>query len=153
LTESRQLTNKKLFEKIEKLEKQLELTENERYELRERLDDLSDKHGHILEVYRTLELHNNDLKENKQKNQIQIESLREEGNRFKRTLEERDKTIKNLDNERLRLTARLEDLGFENNNLSTKLKGKEDNLLLTSKQLDEARQNINTLQVTMNMNM
>jgi hypothetical protein len=87
------------------------------------------------------------LRETKQRNQFQIEKLSDENLRLKRNLDDKEKIIKNLENERIKLMARIEDYGFENDNLNTKLKGKEDNLLIVNKQLDETRQTVNLLQV------
>ena len=60
---------------------------------------------------------NVELNETKKKNHYQIDKLSEELNKFKKNLEDREKNIKTLENERLRLMARLEDVGFENGNL------------------------------------
>ena len=70
---------------------------------------------------------------------------------MKKICEDQDKFIKSLEKERSRLISKLDEISFENNNLISKLKGKEDNLLINNKQLDEARQNIIKLQVILNI--
>ena len=66
---------------------------------------------------------------------------------MKKTLDEQDKIIKNLENERTRLLTKIDDLNFESNNLQSKLKSREDSLLINQKQLDDAKQTILKYQV------
>lgn len=88
------------------------------------------------------------MKDIKQRNQLQIEKLFDENNKLKKTCDEQDKIIKNLENERTRLLTKIDDLNFENNNLNSKLKSREDSLLINSKQLDDSKQTILKYQVT-----
>ena len=132
----------------------LETSENEKEDLHKKLRDLSTKYNRLseenrenIQSVRDILTKNVELNETKKKNHYQIDKLSEELNKFKKNLEDREKNIKTLENERLRLIARLEDVGFENGNLILKLKKNEDNLLNSNKHLDDARHNINSLQV------
>ena len=132
----------------------LETSENEKEDLHKKLRDLSTKYNRLseenrenIQSVRDILTKNVELNETKKKNHYQIDKLSEELNKFKKNLEDREKNIKTLENERLRLIARLEDVGFENGNLILKLKKNEDNLLKCNKHLDDARHNINSLQV------
>ena len=132
----------------------LETSENEKEDLHKKLRDLSTKYNRLseenrenIQSVRDILTKNVELNETKKKNHYQIDKLSEELNKFKKNLEDREKNIKTLENERLRLMARLEDVGFENGNLILKLKKNEDNLLKCNKHLDDARHNINSLQV------
>lgn len=132
----------------------LETSENEKEDLHKKLRDLSTKYNRLseenrenIQTVRDILTKNVELNETKKKNHYQIDKLSEELNKFKKNLEDREKNIKTLENERLRLMARLEDVGFENGNLILKLKKNEDNLLKCNKHLDDARHNINSLQV------
>lgn len=152
------IINKRLFDRVEKLEKQLETSQREKDDLSEKHEELIGNFKNLNEENRTNQLNvnsninqNNELREIRQRNQFQIEKLSDENLRLKRNLDEKEKVIKNLENERIKLITRIEDYGFENDNLNTKLKGKEDNLLIVNKQLDETRQTVNQLQVSLTL--
>lgn len=134
--------NKKLYAQLEKLQKLYENSNIENDQLRGNLDELNHNLNQVMEEKNTFERMTIELKDIKQRNQHQIEKLFDENGKLKKTCDEQDKIIKNLENERTRLLTKIDDLNFENNNLGAKLKSREDTCLVTQKQLDDAKQTI-----------
>lgn len=63
-----------------------------------------------------------------------------------RLVNDNDKTIKNLENERIKQMSRIEELTFDLKNTNGKLISREENLSYTQKLLDEAKSSNNKLQ-------
>jgi len=61
---------------------------------------------------------------------------------LKKKTEDQDKSIKNLENERSRLLAKVDDLTYENNNCQAKLRSREDTLLVSQRQLEDTKTNL-----------
>jgi len=142
--------NKKLYAQLEKLQKLYDNANLENDQLRGNLDELNHNLNQVVEEKNTFERMTIELKDIKTRNQHQIDKLFDENGKLKRTCDEQDKIIKNLENERTRLLTKIDDLNFENNNLNSKLKSREDTLLITQKQLEDAKQTIHKFQAKTN---
>jgi chromosome segregation ATPase len=134
--------NKKLYAQLEKLQKLYDSSNMENDQLRGSLDELNHNLNQVMEEKNTFERMTIELKDIKQRNQHQIEKLFDENGKLKKTCDEQDKIIKNLENERTRCLTKIDDMNFENSNLGSKLKSREDTLLITQKQLEDAKQTI-----------
>jgi chromosome segregation ATPase len=134
--------NKKLYAQLEKLQKLFDGSNQDNDLLRNNLDDLNHNLNQVIDEKNTFERMTIELKDIKQRNQLQIEKLFDENSKLKKTCDEQDKIIKSLENERTRLLTKIDDLNFENNNINSKLKSREESLLINSKQLDDSKQTI-----------
>ena len=146
--------NKKLYAQLDKLQKVYESSCDENNHNRQKIDDLnqnlnqiSDEKNTFERMVRLLLTQTIELKDIKQRNQHQIEKLFDECNKLKKTCDEQDKIIKSLETERTRLLTKVDDLNFENNNLNSKLKSREESLLINQKHLDDSKQTIIKYQV------
>jgi len=118
----------------------LELSNNDKDQLGLSLEDLNKSYNQVVDERNSLERMTIELKDNKQRQQNQNDKLFEDNNKLKKSVDELNNVIKNLEGERNRLLGKIEDISFENNNLNSKLKGREDALLVTQKQLDDSKQ-------------
>jgi len=74
----------------------------------------------------------------KNRNNSHIEKLIQDNEHLSRICSNQDVSIKNLDNDRLKLTMKVEELNNEIKGLHSKLNAKEDNLGFTRSQLEDA---------------
>lgn len=83
----------------------------------------------------------------KNRNNTQIEKLIQDNEHLSRICSNQDVSFKNLDNDRLKLTMKVEELNNEIKGLHSKLNAKEDNLGFTRNQLEDANRTGIMLQV------
>jgi len=86
------------------------------------------------------------LQETKNSQKIRIDNLQMDLDRYKKICDDNERMIKRQDQEKIELMSKLDETRFELKNNLGKLKGKEDNLGFTQRQLDEANKNIVNLQ-------
>jgi chromosome segregation ATPase len=86
------------------------------------------------------------LQETKNSQKLRIDGLILDLERLKKMGDDNERMIKRQDGEKIDLMSKLDDTRFELKNTYGKLKGKEENLVFTQRQLDEANKNIVNLQ-------
>lgn len=108
-------------------------------ELRERLDDLIGQNNTLLDDKSALERMVQNLNEIKATQKVEITKLIEDNQKLSKICQDQDKSLKNLDAERVKLLSRNDEMNFELKNVLGKLKSREENLNYTQKQLDESK--------------
>ncbi len=76
-----------------------------------------------------------------------IDKLIQDNEHLNKICNNQDNSIKNLENERMKLNVKVDNLTNEVKSLQAKLHTKEDNLSLTRNQLDDSSRNVSSLQV------
>jgi chromosome segregation ATPase len=119
--------------------KTLESKEAEIADLRERLSELLSHNSRLSEDKQILERNVSNLQDTRDYQKEEITKLIEDNKKLVRLVNDNDKTIKSLENERIKQMSRIEELSFDLKNTTGKLMSKEDNLLYTQKLLEEAK--------------
>jgi len=119
--------------------KTLESKEAEIADLRERLSEFLSHNSRLSEDKQILERNVSNLQDTRDYQKEEITKLIEDNKKLVRLVNDNDKTIKSLENERIKQMSRIEELSFDLKNTTGKLMSKEDNLLYTQKLLEEAK--------------
>lgn len=77
-----------------------------------------------------------------------IDKLVQDNEHLNKICNNQDNSIKNLENDRLRLNVKIDELTNEIKSLVSNLNAREDNLAYTKSQLDDSNRNVNILQNT-----
>lgn len=107
--------------------------------MRERLSELLAQNSRLSEDRQILERNVSNLQDTRDYQKEEISKLIEDNKKLVRLVNDNDKTIKSLENERIKQMSRIEELSFDLKNTSGKLLGKEDNLLYTQKLFEDAK--------------
>jgi chromosome segregation ATPase len=86
------------------------------------------------------------LQETKNSQKLRIDNLIMDLERFKKLSEDNERMVKRQDGEKIDIMSKLDDTRFELKNTLGKLKSKEETLVFTQRQLEEANKNIVNLQ-------
>jgi chromosome segregation ATPase len=132
--------NKKLYSELNSLEKALNVKVEEIQGLRAQLNECMDRNARLNDEKIELEEIVNNLKEIKHRNQNELEDLFHENERLKKSNFDQDKRLKKLDADKEKLLINIDNLNYENSNLITKIKGREENLHSNQRILEETKQ-------------
>lgn len=138
--------NRKLYNDNSNLVKTLELKEHEIADLHERVNGLLSQNNRLNEDKIILERNVSSLQDIRDNQKDEISKLIEDNKKLVRLVNDNDKTIKNLENERIKQMSRIEELTFDLKNTNGKLISREENLAYTQKLLDEAKSSNTKLQ-------
>ena len=138
--------NKKLYNDNNTLYKTLENKNLEIDNLIGQINDLEEKLERMNHDGNTMEKNIFSLQETKNSQKLRIDNLIMDLERFKKLGDDNERMIKRQDGEKIDLMSKLDDTRFELKNTMGKLKGKEETLAFTHRQLDEANKNIVNLQ-------
>jgi len=131
--------NKKLYNDNNNLIKTLEIRNAEINDLKERLDEWMSKYNKISDEKIGFERSVLNLNDVKASQKIEISRLMEDNQKLSKMYQDADKHNKSLDNERLKLLSKNDELNFELKNVTGKLKSKEDNLNYIQRILEETK--------------
>ena len=138
--------NKKLFTDNNNLFRTLESRNAEIESLRDQMNELEELNAKITQEKNASEKTVGNLSEIKKSHELSIVKYQNELDRFNKICEDQNNTIKSLNEEKSDILVRNDELNFELKNVLGKLKAKEDNLLFTQRQLEEANKNIANLE-------
>lgn len=138
--------NKKLYNDNNTLYKNLENKNLEIDNLIAQINDLEEKLNRLNHDNNTMEKNIFSLQETKNSQKLRIDNLIMDLERSKKIGDDNERMIKRQDGEKIDLIAKLDDTRFELKNTLGKLKGKEETLAFTQRQLEEANKNIVNLQ-------
>ena len=142
--------NRKLYNDNSNLVKSLEANYAETADLRDRLDEALEIKNRFIEEKLLLERNINILNDTKFSQKIEINKLIEDNQKLVRLVGENEKTIKNLEGDRIKLLSRNEEINFELKNTLGKLKTREDNLNYTQQTVDDLKLRNGKLQFNLN---
>jgi len=131
--------NRKLYNDNSNLVKTLESKEAEIIDLRHRFSEMLSENNKFSEDKLILERNISNLHETNNFQKDEISKLIEDNKKLVRLVNDNDKTIKNLENERIKQMSRIEELSFDLKNLNGKLISTEDNLSYTQKVLEDTK--------------
>ncbi len=129
--------------------KTLEHKEGEIADLLEHRSELLAQNNRLSEDKQILERNVSNLQDTRDYQKDEISKLIEDNKKLVRLINDNDKTIKNLENERIKQMSRIEELSFDLKNTSGKLMGKEDNLLYIQKLLEDSKASNDKLQYSL----
>lgn len=115
------------------------MKEAEIQDLRHRFGDMISENNKLSEDKLILERNISNLHDTNNFQKDEISKLIEDNKKLVRLVNDNDKTIKNLENERIKQMSRIEELSFDLKNINGKLISTEDNLNYTHKVLEDTK--------------
>ncbi len=131
--------NRKLYNDNTNLVKSLEKKEAEITDLNHRYSELLSDCDKLSEDKLILERNVSKLHETTKFQKDEISKLIEDNKKLVRLVNDNDKTIKSIENERIKQMSRIEELSFDLKNANGKLNSAEDSLNYTQKQLEDTK--------------
>jgi chromosome segregation ATPase len=116
--------------------------------LRTQLGEFVQSNGQILEEKTALERMVQDLREAKFRNKNEIDRVLDDNQRLSRNCKEEEVIIKNLELERNKYLEINEELKYDNSNLQSKIRQRDDNLNYYQKQLEDSNKTISRMNNT-----
>ena len=129
--------NKKLFAENDSLAKQIEMKNDEIRDMSDRINELMAQLDKCTEDKSGLERVIQGLTDIKSSQKMEISKLVEDNKRFSKICQEQDRTIKQSEQERQKLTSKLDETNYDLKNLSGQLRSREENLNFIQGQLEE----------------
>ena len=134
--------NKKLYQDYTGLQSLLETKSNEINHLRHQLNEFMQVNSRLVEEKIEIEKIVVDLRDSKTRIKKEIDRIYDENQRLNKNCKDEEILIKNLEAERNKYIEFNEQLKYDNSNLQTKIKQRDENLNYYQKQLDESNKTI-----------